>query len=453
MSRNGGAALAAWRAALLGAASCTALLSSVACSTGPDAAFHELAVVDPGQGDAGLRLPFDAYVIGLDKDNARRAGRVRPCEASDQAGAYCLRFDAPYFVEHPDMARALRDKVEGQHRPTYVSHIASFSADAGEPCFLMNHYRDQGRCARAPAQPAAGPPVAQSWIALDLLRADLQARLARSRPTHLVVIVMGWNTHQRAGLDSFRRLREQLVSAAAEQEDAGFRPLFIGVTWPSTGSPLLPYSDYGIKAKDADEVGAVWLNVLLHRVVAPVRRGGTPRVVVIGHSFGARATSRAAYSAALLRDVGAPEVDLLVGLQGAYSYRRFVAGPDDSGDGSSEGVEGAPYRDVNRFAGKVVLTASRHDSAVTALGHGPFFVGAFESFERTRLGDAASVFEHRIASADGRVQLGSTDPSRVLRVDASAFIDQPDGASGAHSDIYRPGTGRFLYQMIQAFAR
>ena len=40
-------------------------------------------------------------------------------------------------------------------------------------------------------------------------------------------------------------------------------------------------------AKDADEVGALWINVLLQRVVAPVKREVGARVVVIGHSFGA----------------------------------------------------------------------------------------------------------------------------------------------------------------------
>ena len=80
-------------------------------------------------------------------------------------------------------------------------------------------------------------------------------------------------------------------------------------------------------------------------------------VIAIGHSFGARAMTRALFSSPLINDekmVTSP-VNLAVSLQGAMSINRFFP---------SLGNEGAPYRDyVSLVNTKIVLTASRFDSA------------------------------------------------------------------------------------------
>lgn len=88
------------------------------------------------------------------------------------------------------------------------------------------------------------------------LKEDIREYVASNNPSHVLVYFMGWNTPQWEALQNYRDLYHNLMSTAKE-DNATFNPLFIGVTWPSTGSPTISGSDYGIKAKDADEVGAI----------------------------------------------------------------------------------------------------------------------------------------------------------------------------------------------------
>ncbi len=425
-------------------------LFQAGCAATPDILFHELALAPSMRKntDKSFDLPFDAYIIGIEKDNGNRVGQVEECR-ENQTEANCLRIDAPYFKLHPEIAANLRDKYQGQWRPTFVSHIAVFSSDLGKPCYLYNNYSSADRCAVSSKQLLAkGEYVAQGWAALETLRPDLLARVTVLKPTHIVIYMMGWNTPQWEALQNYRDLRMQLEAAAKEYPALAFRALYIGLTWPSTGSPTIKGSDYAVKAKDADEVGALWGNILIHRVVGPVKRETGVRVVVIGHSFGARASSRAAFSGPLVSDAPNKVVDLLVGLQGAYSFQRYIASGDHN---STEGSEGAPYRDFKTFVGKVVLTASRFDEANTAAGHRNFFVGSADVFARTKSSGLAEVFEHRDASLEGTTGLPECNASKVLFVDASAIVhrNQAGTGGGAHSDIYTKEIGRLIYEQMR----
>jgi hypothetical protein len=173
--------------------------------------------------------------------------------------------------------------------------------------------------------------------------------------------------------------------------------------------------------------------------------------VVIGHSFGARAATRAVFSAPLVSSSSTPVVDLLVSLQGAYSYQRYLGGDSES----SEGREGAPYRDFASQAGQVVLTASRHDSAVTAALHAPYFVGSHQAFTNARTGPGAERFLHTGLDANGRIDGLVCDKSRVIWIDASSIINgnHPGTSGGAHSVIYTREAGQLMFDLIKACAR
>ena len=426
---------------------CAVLLFLSACSGSPP--IRDLALYDEKSTEQqqALMLPFESYIIGIEKDNASRVGSLAECKHGHRSDS-CLDIDAAYFSERPDLREQLREKYYGQHRPTYISHVARFDGRGGL-CFLYNVYTPLRPCKvrfeRAPEQSL----VSSSWKAMSILGDDVGEAISTSRPTHVIVYTMGWNTLQPEALSNFRDLVAQLTLAA--QGSATFHPLVIGITWPSTGQPMLDGSDYGIKAKDADEVGAVWANLLLNRELRRLKAQHPFKVVVVGHSFGARLSSRAVFSAPLVGSVQDKVVDLLVGLQGAYSFQRYL-GPQ--ADDKGYGTEGAPYRHFADQVGMVALTASRHDTAVTAAGHAPYFVGSAEAFERTKGQPVASKFLHATLNENGTLQNVACDSTRVLYIDSSAVIkgNKAGTGGGAHSMIYTPEIGRLIFQLIQACA-
>jgi hypothetical protein len=318
---------------------------------------------------------------------------------------------------------------------------------------------------------------------------------------------MGWNTSQDEAIRNFNDIVGNMMDAAEDKQfsarfkDGGaderepFRPLVLGVTWPSYwNTSKLDIFSYFDKADDADELGLTWLNVLVNRtiplVVAQAQKdangnpapGSNLRVVLIGHSFGARAAMRALFSGPVLNppvvrvapEVGPvpdPMVDLAVGLEGAVSVNRFIK------DKSSEG---APYRDFAQIGTKIVLTASDKDEATNApVWYEPS--GATRTWKKV-CNSAKNVFDCWNASdainygQDGKIASGdftvcpagvdgkcvpeSTFPQdsndrRVLYVNTTDGIttyNTPGTGGGAHSDIYRLPMGRLLWTLTETYA-
>lgn len=407
------------------------ILPILAGCTTTDRAFHPLAL-----GEHIAMPKGDTFVVGVEKARRGYAGApVATCSEPD--GANCVQVSAIDAKQ----GKEVRELYEGQFRPTFISHVALFRAKGQDWCFLVNDY-EQG----VPCEPDAvlkraanGTRVVKSWDALKSLKKALNEYVAMHPPSHIVVYSMGWNTLQEEALANIRDLEEHLLNAGANNPN--FRPLFIAVTWPSTGSPKVPKIDYGIKAKDADEVGLIWANVLINDVLKSVKASTGIPIVVVGHSFGARLTSRAVFSSALIGAPKSPVVDLLVGLQGAYTFQRFVAGA---------GIDGSPYWDFSNQVGQVVLTSSEHDKAVKIARHARYFVGSDLVFKRTKEGDELpKVFAHATLGPDGAFS-GACNAGKVLMLDASQVIKTADGASGAHSDIYDAEIGKLTYDLIAA---
>lgn len=352
--------------------------------------------------------------------------------------------------------------------------------------------------------------------ALNRLYSNVTTDLATGNFSHVVVVVMGWNTTQNEALRNVNDIVGNLITASQEcvgtetvdgalrcvpaTGQLSFRPLVVAVTWPSLWSnEWWNAFSYGNKANDADELGISWLNVLTNYVlpaaVKAANRDTRIPIVMIGHSFGARAVMRAVSAEPALKirqqqdaKTPMPGANLVVGLQGAFSINRFVP---------SAGQEGGPLRDFTSFPDtQLVLTASKHD---TAAGN-PLIVwypptGSQESYqEACDAGSSAyaGIFHCLVASdfygrtrmlngirfADGFqicsypdekpcILYGSTiDRTYENKPDASVlhrkvvYFDTSDGITkfnslgsggNAHSDIYRLPTGRLLWTLMRSY--
>lgn len=337
--------------------------------------------------------------------------------------------------------------------------------------------------------------------ALVSLEENLTKDLKAGSYTHVLVIVMGWNTAQEEAIRNFNDLTGSLMAASLEsvkgqQEEpinrtaaiqplsnrrSNFRPLVVGITWPSYWSNsfgnVLSYSN---KANDADEIGLSWLNKIVNETIPRSLKasGSQARVVALGHSFGARAMTRAVFSAPVLTPLESQfpdqtmvtsSVDLAVGLQGAFSINRFAPGV---------GSEGAPYRDYAKLKNtQLVLTASSNDEAAGS----PFILwtapaGAMSSYRKacdSANPDYKGIFDCMKASDTSAVPCGKfaickngqeecTDPfatqpavKKVAYINASDGITEfnsPGSGGGAHSDIYRLPMGRLLWKLIEQYA-
>ena len=378
-----------------------------------------------------IRLQHDGFLVGIEKsERARIVGGVDiPIAGAADSGL--------------DKGAAQRLLDDG--KVLFVSHILQVG-DRTEPvCAIYNAYAFQEApqlvvpCSGGPAADSPIRAYRNSWDALQRLRAALDVRLADpTRYSHVLVITMGWNTDQEEAVRNFNSLTNAAVEAAAP----GFKPLVIGVTWPSKWisawlDPVFKLASFPNKAHDADELGVTWLGVLLHDTLTPARTRGIP-IIAIGHSFGSRAMSVAAcVGPVIYRD--APlvraRIDHLVNWQGAFKSDRLF------GDGS----DGFFYPHQCPAVGNLVLTASSHDEAVKK----PFwgvYAGEIKSYVTTCTDQKA-----RCERADAT---GVLSPARGLQNSSVLYVDASDlirenafgTGGGAHSDIYGTEHARMMLQ-------
>jgi len=387
-------------------------------------------------------LQYDGYMIGIEKS---------PREAISVPSDILIA--APQSVGMSD-AQA-KDKLN-DGKLLYVSHIieskASTAAQLGNwqaNCTHYNLYEFQekpqliAKCPDAPAHTyMAKTAFASSWGALAGLRENLKTKADRKRYSHLLVIVMGWNTPQDEAVRNFNSIVNSMAAAAP----AGFRPLVIGVTWPSMWAsawidPVFKVVSFPYKAADADELGLTWLGVLLHDTVQPARDNGLP-VVVIGHSFGSRAASLAACAGPAIyqsQPLARKPLDHLINLQGAFLSRRLF----------SEDDKGLHFPERCPNVRNIILTASAYDTAIDIPFWGTY-AGDERSFARYCKGDDRKL---KCASANAAGELTNypgNPASHILYVDASMLIREKayGTGGGAHSDIYRKEHGTLLHKLI-----
>ncbi len=405
--------------------------------------FHRLAEDRYGQ-----PVNFEGYLLGIEKANRYLIGV--PPEAGDTQG-----WEKEIL---PDGKRYLADR-----KRTFLSHIVKYGPviDTTKPIpssFVFNLYgKDDDKSDSA---------YAEGFKSLDGLKTELE--VASKSHSHILVICMGWNTDQQESIRNFNSLYGYLMEAA--KSDPAFKPLVIGITWPSEWAGFQPLS-YPVKADDADETGLVWVSYLLKKVLFPVQAAAdsvspssAPKLVLIGHSFGTRVLTRALASIkyeSKAQGSDSEKVNLFIGLQGAFSARRFVDTP-----WYRKGLEGAPYRELRKLRTRFVFTWSSHDKANPVAGYvtGASHIGGEfgyvlaekngEIFENLDSGFVDKLASLRGGDESSLTALKNKAMEKILLADASNIIkDHPYGKGGyAHSDIYKPEIGRFMWNLIRAYA-
>lgn len=432
---------------------------------------------------------FDGYLVGIEKVR-------RPEDGIDvrNRGEYGLKNDAlqAKFNDRKVMA---------------VTHVIRHFGDARRSvnCTLFNAYVQSPESAARQLVPACDDALqapiirrpneafSNSWKALDGLGHDMGLRIAarqttaaaqfsagRATPdfgsgaayTHIIVVVMGWNTVQEEAVRNINslvwnmeRANDELVKAAGERHlppPEPFNPLVIGVTWPSQWSsdwidPAVKIVSFPTKAGDADEVGMSWLGVLLHDTLPTMRRlllDKLPKmppkpIVVLGHSFGAKASSVATCAGpAVVRSKEASiiplaEIDVLVNLEPAYLSERIF--------GRTSWLHNVVYPNGCPQANRFVITASAGDTAVPMPFWGTY-LGEEKSYRKFCAADhdGPRLAHCAVARSDGHVEPKLPGISNIYYVDASELISENayGTGGGSHSDIYRIEHGRLIYAAV-----
>ena len=337
-----------------------------------------------------------------------------------------------------------------------------------------------------PYQVTAGSTASSSQgEAIARLREGITLALTQAAATkplsHILVVVMGWNTDQVSALANFDSLAGNLADVARERGET-FRPLVIGLSWPSkwqlgewsvVPDILIRGLSFPFKRRDANDTGVHVLRDLVLEGVLPGRRHAPhadgqvePPIVLIGHSFGARALVRAL---ATQRAAGAGflDTDRLLLLQGAFEFKDLF----------QKHGQGPLAEAFDQARPRVTMTASRYDSAVAAAFWGQY-AGDIDTFDKACRGEKGRFLgtaqmpgdlapigcaELRPGAADFALDVCTVtedDPAPLARAldgrpvryfDASRLINcqPPFSGGGAHSDVFRRETAQFLWSEIE----
>ena len=380
-----------------------------------------------------IRPQFDGYIIGVEKSGLNKITTPADLRMKGLPGTGL------------DTAEATRKKLTDL-KAMFISHILKQSG--ATTCFEYNVYQALDGAAAQFADGchnnAAEPQVpldavyAGSWTALDRLSHALATDLASKQYSHIVVLVMGWNTTQEEAVRNFNSIVFNLKA-----QDPTFRPLVIGVTWTSQWTyrwldSVIRFASFPSKAQDADQLGLSWLGILLHETIPDAHPGPVP-LIVIGHSFGSRAASTAACIGPGIynMDPARPRQNIhaLINLQGAFLSSRLF-GADD---------QGIHFPDRCRNVKRQVLTASSFDTAVTQPFWGDY-AGTSASYGG-QCGSPSAAIDCRKAQPSGHYPPSSR---HIIYLDADLLIRENAYGSGggAHSDIYRREHGAMIWQAI-----
>lgn len=429
-------------------------VSEAALGTHSDLFFEFHRVVDDAQ---GLGLRFPGFLVGVEKHDRELIGVP---DDDSNVRLENLRGSCPVGNDlHPSHCVGDRTKVlellerrldDGKRLS--ITHTVSYDHDvasgriAAQP--MLDLYADleaidtpEGRAE------LARDSYSRAWAEIPKLREALTEHVQRNGSSHLILYVMGWSSGQVEALRNVNSIHNRLL-ADCQAEHRDFRPTAMAVTWPShwKWQPL----SYINKANDADELGIVWLNAIIHQVLAPVAEEHGLATVCIGHSFGARAVSRALFSRELLPDnPNNGKVDLFIGLQSAVSINRFLIW--------DEAKEGSPYADFHEQVGKVALTWSKRDTANPIAfwsDHAGGERGARRADEYCQQFPDSNRISSALVSSDGDLHVTEEHPDSLLYIDASAIVNHANHAKGggAHSDIYTPAMARLIANLVQRYA-
>lgn len=340
-----------WLTALAGAALLTG------CATQDSVASRDamrMVMLEPSsQADDGL------YVVAFEK-----AKGVRRLPLGKDGGACetrCIALDRL----PAEVSKDARGKFDDP-RPIFLSHIARVrgqkEAPTIKPCeVIYSAYQTEVCGAPQELTPRADQSALPAWSALeDDLYQKLDGEIKGRDVTHVVLMATGWKELQKSSLKHYADWSNGLDREL--NHTGAWRPLYIGITWPAgwggeNPNQFVKNASLKNKMNDSDELGFGWTGILLHRTLAHLKtENPNLKIVLVGHSFGARMVSRATYSWPALKEAcGAQNPDLLVGLQAAYSSARFIR---------DKGAEGSPFADFARCGPMPTFTSTAADAGM-----------------------------------------------------------------------------------------
>ena len=403
--------------------------------TGGDLSKYHYLVREP----YSVGLSHEGFIVGIEKSPKEKIGYGFPDIDVTRFREWNTRDDSQ-GGQYIEARNAHFRRVTGNPKSVFVSHILAYGFDRQGTvrfavCPLYSVYKASGFAdepghSGCPANGQTGtskttdaePYYEDGWSALDRLYGAIKAKLDRAldrafdqgRPayTHILVASMGWNNDQVESVRRYNALLGNIIAQARLEgtpEGQEFNPLVIGLTWPSvwggdsffnTINLIAHVVSYPNKADDADEIGYTIANYLVNDIVYRLKSEYDLKIVLIGHSLGARILSRAIFSAYLLKERPNPKegaTGLFVGLQGAFSVRRFKKDHRLPFPLSLfRKGEGSPYLNYEKLNGRVVLTWSEADTAnpvaqwVTGAAH----AGGKAGYEESR--EMGDVFDHLV---------------------------------------------------------
>jgi len=384
-------------------------------------------------------LDNDAYIIGFEKRALNSDGLAQFGEKP--LYGHLVKPLAGNSPKVKDRNRKFSDFTQENRKIIFATQLVSQFENFR---FLLNAYESslEGEY-----------DYSRSLNALQATFEELQTKLQKAESTkipysHLLIMSMGWNNDQAESMRRYRIIAKNINDAAPETT---FNPLIIGITWPSVWSSvtsLIPIktvahvASYGNKANDADELGMTWMNWIINSAIpnsiVKASLAKPPKVVLLGHSLGARILGTALFSREHLIDGGIPNsVDLFIGLQGAFSAHRFVEG---------DGREAHLYSDFRSLKKtSIALTSSKHDRAnpIARFVTGAAHVGGIYGMDYAK--ENVAVFENIIYNGEEL----SIDPEKINLIDASSIVQKNNELDeSAHNDILDPAMGALIWKLL-----
>jgi len=359
-----------------------------------------------------IALDFKGYIVGIEKSPKKAVASTSDIKYNLDAKTYGIKREVFRIKKEP--------------KALYISHILRYNGCGKDSNFLYNLYtKDKEKI-----------PVAydNGFKALDILKEDIEKNI--SEYDSVILFVMGWNTSQEEAIRNFNSLYKNLKKAS----NNSINPLFIGVTWPSEWEvsflpdALVKLFSFPVKAKDADELGITWLGALIHYGLKDIKKP----IYVMGHSFGARATSMAVFEGDVIYlddRYKRRYVDTLISLQGAYSVKRFLP----------KGLEGIEY-DISNV-GQVVLTSSKYDYAMDTAFWQAYYVGDDKSYKKYCID--TQKFMCGIYDEDYQIRFNRATKITYLNCDTIIKNNAYMSGGGAHSDIYDKEMGEFIWKVLK----
>lgn len=391
-----------------------------------------------------ISLNFPGILIGIEKSPRNIiAPNIKTKALYIQGGKTVAKKDIESLVKDPKLL--------------YISHIVeNYGKPYGEDnCALYNVYYDKNSsknlidmCSENKKQGEIKPSIAfdNSWNALDILKDRLNTKINNAKNkdpyTHIMVVVMGWNTPQ---IQAIRNLNSLMTNIkVASNNNKKYNPLFVGVTWPSMwNNGITNAISFGNKANDADEVGLGWLGVLLHDTLKSIKTENNLKLVVMGHSFGARASSVATCAGTALSKDGKViqnnSIELLINLQGAYSMNRYY----------NKGIEKNYYPQECKNAKQILLTSSVNDTAISARNLVDVLGANIVGSAKTNKEFCAKYKIKCVVATNNEFVKNSGERITYINADELIKFNAYQSGGGAHSDIYREEMGKQLWNFIK----